>query len=241
MNENAFPNFKRNKLSDMVFDSLKEKILSGSLYVGQSIPTQEVLTKKFGVSITVIREALHRLSSLGLIESRQGQGTFVRSPNIDTIITPMLDALYLNKTDIAELIETRYFLERLIARLAAKRIQPDQVKELEETILQMKQHADSLNIEEFSRSDFAFHQKLAVISNNNILKRILETIRDLQYKFLLNFSRTKGAPQRAINFHNRILLAVAAKDPDKAEEEMKLHLLDIMNALKRNYDLELKI
>ncbi len=237
----AFPNYKRNNLVDMVFEDLKEKILNDNLSKGERLPAQDVLSNEFGVSRTVIREAVNKLSTLGLVESHQGQGTFIRSPDINAILDPMLNVFQLDKTNTAELIEVRYFIESIVARLAAKRVRPEQVDEMEEIIHQMKQNADSGNIEGFSRADFAFHHKLTIIANNSILSRFLETIRDMQYQFLLTFSRSKGAIERAIDSHNRILRAVAAKDPKKAEEEMKLHLIDIIKALQEHYNFELEI
>ena len=237
----SFPNYKRNNLVDMVFEALKDTILAGDSSAGDRLPTQDILADEFGVSRTVIREAVNKLSSLGLVESRQGQGTFIRSPDVNAIMSPMLNALHLDETSTAELIEVRYFLERMVARLAAKRIRPQQVAEIEEIIQRMRLNVAGGNIEEFSRADFAFHQKLAFITQNRVLMRILETIREMQCQFLLTFSRTEGAAERAIEFHTRILQAVAAGNAAKAEKEMELHLLDVVNALREYYNFDLDI
>jgi len=76
---NALSSFKRGNLAEMVFDAKKETILAGSFKQGECLPTQETLAKEFGVSRTVMREAFNKLSSLGLIKSFQGRGTFVQT------------------------------------------------------------------------------------------------------------------------------------------------------------------
>ena len=237
----SYPSIKRNNLVEMIFNALKKDILSGALPKGELLLPQDVLAQQFGVSRTVIREAFNKLSSLGLIKSHQGKGTFVRSPNAKNVIEPMLNALYLDESSTRELMETRYYLERAVARLAAKRAKSEDIAPLQRIIDNMRQHAKSGDIEAYAKEDFSFHLRLSELSKNDILNRILETIREIAYVFLTSFSRTEGAQERAIDFHQRILNAVAERDPDMAEREMQLHILDIIKTLRKLYEFDLDI
>jgi GntR family transcriptional repressor for pyruvate dehydrogenase complex len=225
----------------MVFEALKENILTGKFRNGELLPTQETLAQQFGVSRTVMREALNKLSSLGLIESQQGRGTFVRSPNVRTVIEPMLSSLMLDETSTCELMETRYYLERIIVRLAAKHVNAQQTRELEEIVARMEQDFHAGNIEAFTQGDLAFHMKLAEVSKNRILKLIIEVIREMLFKFLENFNRVPGAAERAAKYHRKICEAVAQNDLDKAEYEMQQHIRDVMNTLHEEYKFTVEV
>ena len=235
------PSFKRDNLVEMVFETLKGKILSGEFQDGDRLPTQEVLCNQFGVSRTVMIGALHKLSSLGLIKSQQGRGTFVRSPDTKAVLEPMFNALLLDRPSTRELIETRYYLERIIVRLAAKHIDKQQVLELQDIVTSMEQNFQNGNIGSFSEGDLAFHMKLADASKNSILKRIIEIIREMLAKFLEEFNRTPGAAERASEHHRKICEAVIQHDADRAEKEMQYHLLDVMSILHEQYHLDVKI
>jgi len=235
------PSFKRDNLVEMVFGTLKKKILSGEFQGGDRLPTQEVLCQQFGVSRTVMMGALHKLSSLGLIESQQGRGTFVRLPDTKAVLEPMFNALLLDKPSTRELTETRYYLERIIVRLAAKHIDEQQVRELQDIVAVMDQDFRSGDIEAFSQGDLAFHMKLADSAKNSIFRRMIEVIREMLAKFLEEFNRTPGAAERANEYHRKICDAVIQHDADRAEKEMQLHLHDVMTTLCDQYHLNVEI
>lgn len=235
------PSFKRDNLVEMVFDTLKEKILSGEFDDGDRLPTQEVLCRQFEVSRTVMMGALHKLSSLGLIESQQGRGTFVRLPDTKTVLGPMFNALLLDKPSTQELTETRYYLERIIVRLAAKHIDEQQARELQEIVTTMEQNFANGNIESFSQGDLEFHMKLAEASKNTIFTRIIGVIREMLANFLDEFNRAPGAAERANEHHRKICDAVIQHDADSAEKEMQLHLRDVMTILHDQYHLDVEI
>ena len=235
------PSFKRDNLVEMVFEALKRKILSRELKNGDRLPTQEELCRQFGVSRTVMMGSLHKLSSLGLITSQQGRGTFVRLPDTKTLLEPMFQALLLDKPSTRELIETRYYLERTIVRLAAKHIDAQQAQELQEIVTGMERDFQDGRIEAFSQGDLAFHMKLAESSRNSILGRFIEVIREMLAEFLEEFNQTPGAAERANAHHRRICDLVVRRDPDGAEKEMQLHIQDVMTILHDQYHLDVEI
>lgn len=237
----SFPSFKRNSLVEMVFTTLKENILSGKLSNGEMLPSQEALAEQFGVSRTVIRESIKQLSSLGLIKSYQGRGTFVQPASAKTVLAPMLDAFFLNESSTRELMETRLYLEKVIARLAARRVEPEDITSLERILDTMRQRANSGDVEGYAIVDSSFHLKLAEISRNSILASILENLREIIHEFMKSYGRIEGAIERAMNCHKRILNALAKKDPEMAEREMELHILDIIETLRKLYKFDLEI
>jgi GntR family transcriptional repressor for pyruvate dehydrogenase complex len=225
----------------MVFENLKASILAGTFCTGDLLPTQEVLAQRYGVSRTVMREAFNKLSSLGLIKSFQGRGTYVRSPDMQAVMGPMLSSLTLDEGTIRELMETRYHLESTIVRLAARHATEQQIRDLEETVACMEKGLQAGDIKSFAQADLNFHILLADISRNRVLKRIIEVIREMLVKFLEGFNQVAGAPERAIAYHKKICCAIARHDSDQAEKQMRQHILDVLHTLRVEYRISVDV
>lgn len=228
-------------LVDMVFEQLKKDIVSGRLKAGERFPPQETLAGQFGVSRPVIREAQNKLASLGLVKSRQGSGTFVSRPQASEVMGPMLSLVELDERSTAELMETRFHLEGVIARLAAQRATAAQSTGLLDLVNQMQKATLAGDLPGFNLADFNFHLELARLSGNRVMASILETIRGMTVSFLQSFSKTEGAQARAIQFHRNIAVAVAAGRADKAEQEMAFHLDDIVRNIRKHFRFDLPL
>jgi GntR family transcriptional repressor for pyruvate dehydrogenase complex len=228
-------------LAETVFNKLRDDILAERLKERDCLPPQDVLARQLGVSRTVMREAMHKLSSLGLIKSHQGRGTFVCRPDPEAVMEPMLQFLRLQTYPTQDLLETRYHLERVITRLAARRAQPNHIPPLYGIIDAMQRAIDSKELEQLSKEDLKFHLALAQISGNLLLKRILGTIREMVFKFMHAIAHLDPVPVRAVAAHRRILEAVAKNDPELAEEEMARHIMDMVEAIRTKYQFDVDI
>jgi DNA-binding FadR family transcriptional regulator len=235
----AYKNLRQRNLVDVVFGTIKHDIISRKLKPGDRFPNQGALAAQFGVSRTVIREAQKKLASLGLLENCQGSGTYVCRPRADEIIGPMLSLLDLDSEGISELMEARFYVERTIVRLAAERADLVNVSKLKTLVEGMTGAAESHRLERFICADVDFHLELANLSGNRVLAKIVETIREMTYRFLQTFCLSPGAMHRAINFHQAITKAVEANDPDMAEEQMRLHLMDIVKNVELHFNINL--
>jgi DNA-binding FadR family transcriptional regulator len=153
----------------------------------------------------------------------------------------MLSLLTLDRASTRELLEARYYIEGIVAKLAAQRATQPDMSRLKEIFAAMEASAASDDVENFSCQDNAFHKELAVISQNSLFCRILETLCGLNYQFLIGFTRTAGAIGRAVSFHHRILAAVSDHDAERAQQEMNEHMKDIIRSVKRNYNLDMPL
>ena len=235
------PPFKRGNLVELVFNALKDEILSGKFKQGEKLASQESFCKEMGVSRTVVREAWNKLSSIGLIKTVHGHGSFVNQPDASNILDPICDAIQLDKKSTQELFESRFYLEAIIVRLAAKRNNQKDIDKLSKIVELMELNANKNNSKQTIRYDIEFHQTLADISQNTVLKRFLSTISKMIQRFLEDYTKIAGTSQRAISYHKRIIKAVAKRDPDLAEAEMKEHLLDVIDTLRKTLNLALDI
>jgi DNA-binding FadR family transcriptional regulator len=235
------PDFKRKNLVEEVFEFLRNNILSGKLKEGEQLPPLEALGRQFNISRTVIREAVKKLSSLGLVESYQGRGTFVTSSNASIVMEPMIQALFSDQKSISELLETRYFLEKIIAGLAARRFKPEHTVPLKEALKNMKQGIKDGDHEALTKEDLNFHLILVEISGNSIFKRVLETIREMMFDFMEGISYVPGVPEKALEQHMKIFEAVTHHDADRAVQEMQKHIIEMIDVMRERYHLELDI
>ena len=235
------PHFKRGNLVEMVFNAIRDEILSGKFKQEEKLASQEFFCKEFGVSRTVVREAWNKLASIGLIKTIHGHGSFVSHPDASIILDPICDAIHFDKNTTRDLLESRFYLETIIVRLAAKRSTQKDIATLSKIVELMEINAAKNNTKQTIRYDIEFHQSLADISQNMVLKRFLLTISKMIKRFLEDYTKIPGTSQRAINYHQRIINAVAKKDPDLAEKEMKEHLIDVINTLRKTLNLKLEI
>jgi DNA-binding FadR family transcriptional regulator len=235
-------NKRRSNLADTVFESLKQKILHGDYQRDSLLPTQEELAREFGVSRTVMRDAFHKLSSLGFIEIRQGKGSFVRSAQPISIITsiPLVQNFKMEAAWIQDLMEARYYLEQSIVRLAAARISREDIDYLKDNVGLMEAAVRDKDMPAFTAIDLLFHEKLAEACENKILMQTLNAIRGVMKNFFDGLSHIPGVAPHSLGFHREIFQAVNAKKPEAAAQAMKNHLNDICNNfLKKNYGIDI--
>ena len=217
---------RRERLSHSVLEALQAQIASGALRPGDQLPTELQLVSQFGVSRTVIREAVSGLRANGLVEARQGQGVFVlgTKPQIDMNI---LSGDLASIASILELLELRAPLEIEAAGLAAMRRSASQD-------LNIRHVFDSLttaiaNGEDAVKGDFALHMAIVEATNNRFYVDVLKFLgeRTIPRSHLGITPQSYGADylERVHSEHARIVMAISDQNPELAREEMRQHLL----------------
>jgi len=235
------PILRRSKMVEEVFEVLKEKILSGEIKQGERLPTQEELTEQFGVSRTVIREAINKLSSLGLVSCEQGRGTFVTMPDSHNMFESMLRLYVLDDKSTIELIEARLYFESAIARLAAMRRKPSDIVDLYNILNKLEYYAKDNDLENWAKSDLEFHMKLGEIAGNRLMKTFVDAIRDITFDYLLKLSKIPSEVNTSIKRHKEIIEAIDVGDPDLAEEKMIEHFGSVKDVVHKYLNYELNI
>jgi len=217
---------RRERLSHAVMETLQAQIGSGALKPGDRLPTELQLVDRFGVSRTVVREAISGLRANGLVEPRQGQGVFVvgTAPRFDlTILSGDLASL----TSVLELLELRAPLEIEAAGLAAMRRSPGQE-------LAIRRAFDTLTTQIESgastvKGDFDLHMAIVEATNNRVYVDVLKYLgeKTIPRSHLGAATQAHGEDymQRVHAEHARIVRAISEQDPDLARNEMRQHLL----------------
>src|SRR5689334_607844 len=122
---------KSTRIYEEIVRQVKQLIAEGRFKSGDRLPPERELAEKFVVSRTSVREALRALESLGLIDIRPGEGTFVREVSVESLVEPLALVMVSQREALAELFEARQMIEPALAALAARRATPEELHEME--------------------------------------------------------------------------------------------------------------
>ncbi|MEE9125246.1 MAG: FadR/GntR family transcriptional regulator [candidate division NC10 bacterium] len=221
---------KKTRIYQDIVAQLKELIAEGKLKPGDQLPSERELSEMFQVSRASVREAIRALESMGFIEIRQGEGTYIAS-SVETLLASVASALLHQRDPLLQVFEARKILEPAIAALAAERATAEDVGDLEAILAEQ---ADQVAKGETGvEADTRFHSTLAEAAKNEVLLRLNEAIVDNLRETRLRSLQTEGRPPRSLAGHREILAAIGSKDPARAQAAMLNHLETIEhNVLK---------
>jgi GntR family transcriptional repressor for pyruvate dehydrogenase complex len=209
------------RLSDKVAEMMLETILSNRLSVGDRLPSERELGEQFGVSRTVVREAVRELVAKGVIEVRSGSGLRVAAVNASAVSETMSLFLRGGALDFEKVHEVRRVLEVHIAALAAERALPEDVDALRAVHERMQ--AESGDVEAAARDDLEFHRVIARSTHNELYLVLLDSIGGSQID-IRRENLSSGSAPATLEQHARVLDRIAAHDGDGAREAMAAHL-----------------
>ncbi|MCP4625670.1 MAG: FadR family transcriptional regulator [bacterium] len=224
--ENKSKLIERNGLIKRVTDELKNRILSGEFPVGELLPSQDLLSQKLGVSRATLREALNTLSLMGLVEMRQGVGTFVTAAAPEHFMQLIASLMILDRSSTRELIQAKNMVEPPVAALAAVHAEKQDLVQMEEALLVIETEFDRNEfVDSYTSKDARFHSLIARSSKNRVMYRVVEAIRGLlPAKLVMAFANSPDLLVEAIKYHREIFRAIERHDPDSAERLMKEHV-----------------
>jgi GntR family transcriptional regulator, transcriptional repressor for pyruvate dehydrogenase complex len=211
------------RLSDRVADAIRERILTERLQPGDALPSERELAKQFGVSRTVIREAIRTLDAKGLLEVRTGSGVRIVAVDSDTVRESIRHFVQAAVPDARQVAEVRAALEVAAAGLAAERAGAEDLASLGAAV---DRFARSLaDVEAATQADLAFHRAIAAATRNELFLLLHDSIGDALVTSRRDSLRA-GREERVLvlEAHRRIRDAVAAHDRPAAEAAMREHL-----------------
>jgi len=217
-----------NKTERILF-SLVDLIAETGLRGGDRLPSEKEMCELLGVGTRSLREALIGLRTLGLLESQQGTGWYVKEFKPTTslkFLAPIIQNF--SHADIKEIIATRLSNEPSIAAAAAKNISESGLEALQKALAVMKETTSDA---EFRFNDRKFHDILAQECGNSIMEMISSMLTGLFY--VGHLLPKAGDHLHVIHQHQAIYDAIQSRDPQKAEDAMRAHLLDAREFVNR--------
>jgi len=208
---------------DYVVEALKEKVINSEYKSGDQLPPEPALCELFGVSRITIREALKKLNMMGLVEIKQGKGTFVKKVDLGFFMKPLFQLVDFDEISIDVLYSAREYIERGIANLAAQNRTPQELERLESILLNLRQALQDEDIINIWKYDDEFHMQIACASHNPILIACLRTINEINEACIKRSGKYYTLLERCYAEHLAIYTAIVGQKPLEAEQAVIIH------------------
>lgn len=202
-------------LRELVFESLREAIISGQLRAGERLMEIQ-LAEEMGVSRTPVREAIRKLELEGLVAMIPRKGAYVAG---------------LSFKDIVDVFEIRSALEGLAAELAAERITDEELEELERYLVKIAEAIEKGDLEKVVANDTDFHSLLYQASRNQRLSQIINNLREQIQRFRTTSLSYPGRMKTALEEHRKIVEAISARDGELASKLAHEHIENAENSM----------
>lgn len=217
--------------SDLVIDGVKQMIISGQLGPGSRLPIEKDLAATLGVSRGSLREGVRSLAALGVLETRQGDGTYVTSLDPSALFTPLgFFADLQTSADADDLLGVRRVLETESVGRAALRIGEEGLTELSRILAGVDRLlADpDVDLEALIEADSNFHRAIAASSGSRTLAALIDSLvgRTSPARLWRAISESDSL-QEAQDEHRAILAELAMHNPERAKIRMANHLLGV--------------
>lgn len=229
-----FHAIKPARLAERVERQLRALISAGELRPGDKLPPERDLALRLAVSRTAVREALRTLEQAGLATIRKGPsgGAFIREPDHGLVRTSLSTLVELGRVSMRDLTEARLIIEPMLARLAARRRQRQDLRLLAETIAREEREGVARGS---PVHHYHFHRLLAKAARNPVIEDTLNAVIDLLIELLDQAVRKRQDTAHDTTFHKELLGALEERDAEAAERIMRRHIEHVQRRLTRRW------
>jgi GntR family transcriptional repressor for pyruvate dehydrogenase complex len=236
VNALTYRQIRRKKIYEEVAEQLKGMMERGELKPGDKLASVRELAEAFDVGRSAVREALSALRAMGLLEMRQGEGTYVRSFDVHSLSRPIASALLMSKEQIMDLLEVRKVLEVGSAGICAERRDASDLQEMEAALAEMEVVLGQEELGE--KADVQFHFAIARGTKNQILMDMMNTISDTMRQTMRESRRIwlyaeEATAERLLREHQMIYAAIRDQNGTLAQQRMLAHLMQVEAVLRR--------
>ncbi|KHE72045.1 FadR/GntR family transcriptional regulator, partial [Halobacillus sp. BBL2006] len=207
------------KIYEQVADSLLDSLKNGTLKSGDKLDSVEVLAKNFNVGRSAIREALSALRAMGILEMRQGEGTYVKAFDASRFSLPVSVAFLMKAEDMKDLLEVRQILEVGAAGSAAASRTEEDLEPMKAALRAMEEAKGNGELGE--QADLAFHMALVRASHNQMLINLMNSVSEIMVQAMRETRKllhTNDGTERLLQEHKRIMDAIESQEEEKARE-----------------------
>lgn len=214
--------------TERVIEAISAMVRDGRLQPGDRLPTEAELSAELGISRTPLREGIRALSLLGVLESRQGDGTYVTDLDADSLFRPLqLASDIASRTKPLDVLAARRVLEVEAAGLAARTLQADLLAPAWQALAAASEVLETTPIdhEAMMVHDLAFHRAIAQASGNEVIAALLDALgsRTMRTRLAREQAET-GVSSRTHAEHLAIMRAIEDREPERARAAMAVHL-----------------
>ena len=211
---------------DIVTEQLKDMIISGTYKSGEKLPNEASLCEMFGVSRITIREAMKKLSMMGLLDIRQGKGTFVKSMDLSLFMKPLYQLIDFEEVDIDAIFDARLYIESGTVYLAATRRTEADLERMERNLQELKKAIALEDLNTVSHYDSAIHEEIAKCAGNPILLACLQAVNEINKTCVLRLSKSMEMLDDCFDEHYKIYEGIKNQNADAAVEALRRHTMN---------------
>ncbi|AEV29810.1 transcriptional regulator [Sphaerochaeta pleomorpha str. Grapes] len=222
---------KKERLSVMVTDAIKEIIRNENLKSGDRLYSEKQLSERLEVSRSSIREALRMLEVSGIVKVYQGKGVFINDQ--DAMVHPVHSWVVENAESLREHFEVRLLIEPHAASVASQRASAKDLETLRKTYDEFVGFVRDGNVSKAISSDGAFHLAVAKATRNRTLIGLMRTMEQTLNEGWYASLHVPGRLESSIDEHNDLLKAIEAKDAEASASAMAKHLNNALSDIQR--------
>ena len=220
---------RRKSVSEEVFNKLLNQIIQGTWPPTSKLPSENELGKTLHVSRISIRAALDRLNALGVVETRHGEGSFVRGYSTDLYMNSLLHKIVLDQIDLLQVMEYRKIIECGTITLVVDHATDEDLAKLASIVEEMERTQSDVDL--FALKDFKFHAELARISKNKVISKVMDILQLILQESVVDIVPFVGT-EMGIYYHKQILDALRRRDKELARKLMDEHITTNITSLK---------
>ena len=215
---------RKETLPQQVVEGLRSLLETGDLRLGDRLPNEAELARRFGVGRNSVREAIRQLEIVGLIEVRHGEGTFVRAPNTDGLVEHIRAVVAMSPSSTRHMLEFRAVLEPGIAALAARTATPEHVDQMRHYLDLKIQRQELHDQDGVLEADLCFHLAIAEATGNPLMLGVATALLQLLRGFRDHLLSQASYSDDLTHAESAVLGAIAAHDPQAAAGAMREHM-----------------
>lgn len=225
-----YKTIKPKKIYEEVSEAILGMIKNGTLKPGDKLLPVHQLAEQFQVGRSAVREALSALRAMGLIEMKQGEGTYVKNFTASSLKSSLNTTLLMKQEDIVNLFEVRKVLEVGVVGAAALKRTEENIRNMKHWLDEMQKGAGDEQAGE--KADFHFHMAIAEASHNNILLELMNHVSEMIAEAIGETRRIilygeQTTAERLLEEHRKIYEAVLENDVEAAQQAMQNHLTNV--------------
>ncbi len=221
-------------VAEKAYQELLRQIISGKYRPGDRLPSENELRTELNCSRNTLRGALMRLVTMGLVEKRRGDGSYVRHFGMQMYINTFVPAMLIQENSLMELIQLRKAIEVAAARLAAERATPEDIEALRECYEASTRAGDDMKV--YAETTVDFHYQVALTSKNEIFYTMMEMIKYIITNKMENFLRFSRNDRNSTYYHFMIYKSIENHKPDEASYLMERHMNFLVEQVQRYED-----
>lgn len=223
---------KRKHLSNQITEQILANIASGTWPPGSKLPSENELTQFFNISRVPVREALQKLAAMGVVQTRQGEGTYVMTVTPGMLMTPLLPMMIQNRKSMMDVLQYRLIVEAECAALAAVNADETDLARMEAILDEMERIREP--VVPYAIADLTFHLEIARATKNSVLFGISNIIKDILVGYFHKINEIMGI-ERGIKYHRLIFHAIRDQDANAARRWMQEHVDTTWDDVSKNY------